>query len=152
MHEKDIQIKEAVARELAWLPSVDSTRIGVSVCEGTVTLSGDVDTYPEKVLAGKAAHRVPGVVGLALEITVRHEWAAANDADIARESAEALLRAIDVPNEVKATVANHVVTLSGEVQWQFQREAAVRTVQYLKGVVMAEDTITVRATAPSSIS
>jgi osmotically-inducible protein OsmY len=146
---KDLQITAAVERELAWLPSVDSTRIAVSVRDGAVTLSGEVDTYPEKVLAGKAAQRVQGVIGLALEITVNHEWAAATDADIARESAEALLRAIDVPRSVKAGVAHHVVTLSGEVQWQFQREAAIRTVQYLKGVVVVQDATTLRATVAS---
>lgn len=145
-HMQDTEIKAAVVRELAWLPSVDSTRIGVTVSGGAVTLSGEVDTYPEKVLAGKAAQRVHGVLGLALELTVHHGWAAANDSDIARESAEALMRTIDVPGSVQVTVANHVVTLSGEVQWQFQREAAIRTVQYLKGVVLVQDTITLRAT------
>ena len=133
-------------RELCWLPSIDSTRLRVDVYGGAVTLSGEVDTYPEKVLAGQAARRVHGVTELALEITVSQHWAAANDSDIARESGEALQRAIDVPSSVRVSVTDHAVTLSGEVQWQFQREAAIRTVKYLKGVVAVHDAMTLRAT------
>lgn len=143
-HSQDTDIRNAVQRELGWLPSVDSTHLGVAVAGGVVTLTGEVDTYPEKVLAGKAAQRVHGVVGLAQEITVHNQWSALNDADIARECGEALHRSIDVPNAVQVSVENHAVTLSGAVQWQFERAAAVRTVQYLKGVTAVQDKITIR--------
>ena len=141
---QDTEIKDAVTRELGWLPSLDSTHVGVSVCGGVVTLSGEVNTYPEKMLAGKAAQRVRGVVGLAQEIAVHTKWSALNDADVARECGQALQRTIDVPDSVKVSVADHAVTLSGEVQWQFQRQAALRTVQYLKGVTAVQDKITLR--------
>lgn len=131
-------------RELGWVPSVDSTRLRVSVADGVVTVSGEVDSYPEKVLTGKAVQRVHGVVGLALGIAVHSQWSGLSDADIARECADALERAVDVPISVTVAVSNHAVTLSGEVQWQFQRAAAVRTVQYLKGVTAIQDQTTLR--------
>lgn len=141
---QDTQIGAAVVRELGWLPSVDSTHIEVSVTGGVVTLSGRVATYLEKVLAGKATQRVHGVVGLAQEIDVHTRWTALTDVDIARECGEALQRAVDVPDSVKVAVTKKAVTLSGEVQWQFQREAAVRTVQCLKGVTEVQNDITLR--------
>jgi osmotically-inducible protein OsmY len=136
---QDSQICEAVVRELDWLPSVDSDNIEVDVTDRVVTLSGKVAAYLEKVLAGKAAQRVDGVIGLVQKINVHTRWTSLTDADIARECGEALERAIDVPDSVKVAVAKRVVTLSGEVQWQFQREAAVRTVQCLKGVTEVEN-------------
>jgi len=79
--------------------------------------------------------RVRGVTAVAEEITVRTTWADANDTDIAREVAEALDRAVDVPPaSVKAVVHNGAITLSGNASWHHQREAATRAVRYLKGV------------------
>ena len=142
----DAELKAAVVEELGGTPSVNSTHIGVAVTDGAVTLSGEVESYPEKSLAEKAAQRVRGVTAIAEEITVRHTWGAA-DTDIAREASEALQRAVDVPDTVKATVHGHVVTLSGVVAWQYQRAGAARAVRYLKGVLDVLDTVTIRPTA-----
>jgi osmotically-inducible protein OsmY len=40
---RDTDLKQTVVEELAWDPSIDSTHIGVSVTDGSVTLSGEVD-------------------------------------------------------------------------------------------------------------
>jgi osmotically-inducible protein OsmY len=128
----DAELKAAVVDELQWTPGVDSTYIGVSVTDGAVTLSGEVESYPEKSLAEKAVQRVRGVTAIAEEITVRDTWGAA-DTDIAREAGEALQRSVDVPDTVRATVHGRVVTLSGVVEWQYQRAAAARAVRHLKG-------------------
>ncbi|MGZ6855275.1 MAG: BON domain-containing protein, partial [Mycobacteriaceae bacterium] len=60
----DDELKDAVVEELRWTPSVNSTHIGVAVTDGAVTLSGEVETYPEKALAEKAAQRVRGVTAI----------------------------------------------------------------------------------------
>lgn len=70
----DSDIKSAVVDELGWTPSVDSTHVGVAVDDGAVTLSGEVGSYPEKLMATKAAQRVHGVTAIAQEITVRTRW------------------------------------------------------------------------------
>ena len=134
LRRSDSEIKSAVVDELEWTPSVDSTHVGVAVDEGAVTLSGEVGSYLEKLMATKATQRVHGVTAIAQEITVRTPWSEINDSDIAREAGEALERAIDVPDSVKAVVHDHVVTLTGTVAWHYQRSAADRAVRYAKGV------------------
>ena len=130
----DTELKTAILAELSWTPSVNSTHIGVSVDQGAVTLSGEVESFPERLLAEQAAMRVYGVTAIAEELTVRSNWGTANDSDIARDAGHALASAVNVPTGVKASVHEHRVTLSGTVHWHFQREAAMQAVCYLKGV------------------
>lgn len=146
-------MQDAVAEELEWAPNVNSTGIGVSVDGGAITLSGEVDSYPERRRAEEAALRVRGVTAVAEKITVRDLWGAVNDSDIAREATEALQRDIDVPHDsVKAVVHNHWITLSGPVHWQFQRKAAERAVRGLKGVTSIQNAITIEpAVSPSGL-
>jgi osmotically-inducible protein OsmY len=134
LQKTDAQLKEAVGHELTWTPSIDGAHIGVAVEGGAVALSGEVDSYPEKLTAEKAVLRVHGVTAVANDITVRTSWGPRHDADVAREAGDALGRAVNVPDEVKAVVKDGHITLSGPVVWQYQREAADRAVRYLKGV------------------
>jgi len=146
-HRSDAQLKDAVVSELQWMPSVNSTHIGVAVDHGVVMLSGEVDSYPERHHAEEAALRIRGVSAVAEDLTVRNTWGTASDGDVAREASEALERAIDVPSDsVKAVVHDHFVTLSGPVAWQYQREAAHRAVRYLRGVAGVHNTITIEPT------
>jgi len=100
-HRTDAELKSAVTDELQWLPSVDSAHIGVSVDGGAVTLTGTVSTYPEVLLAGKAALSVRGVTAIAQELTVRGPFAESTDSDIARDAGEAIQRAVNVPGTVQ---------------------------------------------------
>lgn len=143
----DSDLKSAVIEELRWTPSVNSTHIGVSVNDGAVTLSGQVDSFPEKVLAGKATERVHGVTAIAQEITVSSIWTEVTDTEIAMQAGEAMQRAIDVPATVKVSVHEHVVTLSGTATWNYERAAAERAVHYIKGVRAVINTIAIRPTA-----
>jgi osmotically-inducible protein OsmY len=139
----DTQLKDAIVSEMEWTPSINSEKVGVSVNHGAVTLSGEVDSYPEKFLAEQAALRVRGVHAVAEEITVRSIWTS-SDTDIAREAAEALERAIDVPERgVVVEVHGGAITLSGSTHWNFQRVAAERAVKYLKGVTAVRNTIAI---------
>jgi osmotically-inducible protein OsmY len=143
----DADLKQAVVEELTWTPSVDSTHIGVAVNHGGVILSGEVESYPEKLLAEAAALRVRGVTAIAQQITVRSNSGAANDTDIARDAAHAIEQAVDVPpGLVKVTVHDQIISLTGAVAWQFQCEAAGRAVRYLKGVVGVSNQVTIRPT------
>ena len=144
LHRTDSELKSAVTDELTWAASVDSTHVGVAVNDGAVTLSGEASSFPEKHAATKAALRVRGVTAVADDITVRSSYSV-SDTDLAREASEALERSVDLPaNAVKATVHDHVITLSGQVAWQYQREAAFRTVRYLRGVKNVVSLITIR--------
>ncbi len=148
LHRTDAELKKAIVDELAWTPGMNSTNVGVSVNQGAVTLSGEVNSYPEKLLAEKAASAVRGVTAFAEEITVRGDWKDVNDTDIAREAGEALQRFVVVPtNTVTAAVHNHTVTLSGQVPWNYQRQAAARAVRYLNGVANVVNLVTIKPTA-----
>jgi osmotically-inducible protein OsmY len=88
----DHLLKNAIEKELEWAPDVTADHIGVGVTDGTVTLSGQVTTYPEKKAAVAATLRVRGVTAVADEILVQHHFGHLEDSDIARE-ASTILRA-----------------------------------------------------------
>jgi osmotically-inducible protein OsmY len=150
LHTSDLELADAVRDELEWTPSIGSQGVVVSVLDGKVTLSGYVATYPELLLAAKAAQRVRGVTALVQAIVVRHGPDQVNDLDISAEAAEALQRAVDVPDSIRATADAGSITLSGEAQWQYEREAAARSVRHLKGVGAIHNRITIRPTATAA--
>ncbi len=147
-HRPDTDLKRSIIEELDWTPSVDPTHIGVAVSAGMVTLSGEVGSYPEKIEAEKAAMRVFGVTGIAQEITVRSAFGPGNDTDMARDAAQAIERITDIPaGSVKVEVHDNVVTLSGAVPWNYQRELAARAVRHLKGVTNVINVVQIKPTA-----
>jgi osmotically-inducible protein OsmY len=146
----DEQLQQAIEEELEWLPNLNSAHIGVAVDTGTVTLSGHVDSYPEKLVAARAAFAVRGVKSMAQEITVRSVFAVETDDDIAREAAQSLERAVDIPDTVHVSVTAHQITLSGEVEWMFQKEAAGRSMHHIKGVTHVLNEIKINNNALTS--
>jgi osmotically-inducible protein OsmY len=132
----DSQLKQAVLDELAWEPSVDAAHVGVTAHAGVITLSGHVANYAHKQAAEKAAGRVKGVTAVAeeMEVVLPYEIHR-SDEDIAVAAADRLFWDSIVPKDrVKVTVEKGWVTLSGSVDWHFQREAADQDVQRLMGV------------------
>ena len=142
----DEQIQCDVLAELKWEPRVRPTEIGVMVKDGVVTLTGWVDSYPKRWAAEEAAHRVRGVRAVANDIEVRLPGdAERTDADIAAAAARVLEWHALVPkNQIKTTVSKGWVTLTGEVEWQFQRDEAERVVRNLLGVKGVINQITVK--------
>lgn len=146
----DQDIQADVREELHWTPDVDDDGIGVAVEDGTVALSGEVDTYAEKVCAKRAALRVRGVRALVDDLVVHPRYSRrVSDTDVAKHVGQALEIAADVPDSVKAEVDDHRVTLVGEVTWEHQRRAAERAVQWLRGVSSVHNAIRL-AERPSS--
>jgi osmotically-inducible protein OsmY len=131
----DTQLKKHVEDELRWQPSVDEAAIGVSVHDAIVTLTGHVRSYAEKMAAERAIMRIHGVKALAsvLEVLLaRHER---TDEEIAQTAHSVLLWNAAVPKDaIKAKVTKGWVTLSGAVEWPFQRYTAERTISHLIGV------------------
>jgi osmotically-inducible protein OsmY len=143
--QSDHQVKEAIIEELDWMPSIQADRIGVAINDGAVTLSGQVQTYPERRAAVQAAFRVRGVIAVDDEIKVHNTWAPRADADIAREASELLERTPMAPvGSVKAVVHDHFVTLTGSVVWNYEREAIRRHVAMLPGVWGVSNNITLK--------
>ena len=55
LKDTDIRVRDAVTRQLDWDPEVDASAVGVAAINGTVTLSGFIDTYAGKLAAERAA-------------------------------------------------------------------------------------------------
>jgi osmotically-inducible protein OsmY len=145
----DTQLKQDIIAELSWEPSVNASQIGVEVKDGTVTLAGHVDSYMEKLAAERAAQRVSGVMALAVEMDVRLPGLSKRtDADIARSAHNVLEWTTSLPRDaISVKSENGWITLSGELEWDFQREAAKDAVRGLLGVVGVSDEITLKQPA-----
>jgi osmotically-inducible protein OsmY len=142
---RDQELKHALEAELDWTPAVDATRIGVAVNDGAVSLFGDVSSYPQKDAAVQAALRIRGVLAVADEIVVHSQWGAGarDDIDIAREAAATLNRSVLIPKDaVHARVQDGIVTLTGQVAWQYERDEIHHAVSVLSGVVLVRNDIT----------
>ena len=142
----DSELQREVLDELKWEPSINAAHIGVSVKDGIVTLSGHVKSYWEKYVAERAAKRVYGVRAVANEIDVNLPGSSQRtDEDIATAAVNALKTNFSVPaDKIKVTVSKGWLKLEGEVEWQYQREAAERAVRYLTGVNGVSNLITVK--------
>lgn len=142
----DKQLQRAVLDELEWEPSVNAAHIGVSVNNGIVTLTGHVPSFAEKFGAQRAAKRVFGVSAVADELDVKLPGSSIrHDQDLAAACVAALKANIAVPDEkLHVTVNAGWVQLEGEVEWQYQRVAAEKSVRYLGGVIGVRNDITVK--------
>lgn len=140
----DVELSEAITEELGWLPSAEARSVQVAVAAGVVTLTGRVATLPEKRAAVEAAFRVRGVNAVCDEIAVHHDGPCTRDAEITRAVIDVLTHTVPAPNVVKADVCEHVVVLTGAVDWTFQRDTVVRSVESVLGVVAVVDEIDVR--------
>lgn len=140
--EKDVRVRDAVLQQLEWDPAVDASGTGVTAHGGAVTLTGSINTYAGKLAAERAAKRVYGVRAVAndLEVTL---GAGRTDADIAADAATMLKLHNEIPDSVQAAVHYGHVTLTGTVDWHYQRVQAEKAVRYIHGVRQVADRITV---------
>jgi osmotically-inducible protein OsmY len=147
----DEDIQKDVLEELKWDARVKPNEIGVMVKDGIVTLTGWVDSFAKKWAAEEAALRVRGVHAVANDIEVRLlPGDQRTDADVAQAVARALEWDVFVPaDKVKITVSKGWVTLDGEVEWQYQREAAERAARNVTGVRGVTNLIRVSPKNPS---
>lgn len=139
-------LRQAIIDELDWDPSINSANIGVTANSGVVTLTGHVPTYTQKLAAEKATQRVKGVKGIAQEIEVRYAGAARTDEDIASQAVTTLNWDVVLPRDaIKVRVSKGWVTLTGEVEWDYQRRSAEADVRNLHGVVGILNNIAIKA-------
>ncbi|CAJ93116.1 BON domain-containing protein [Cupriavidus necator] len=148
----DHQIQKDVTEELDWDPAIDAASIGVEVHEGIVTLDGHLSSYAEKLAAERAAERISGVRAVVVKLDV-HPPGAFLDEAIAEAARGALQWHVHVPSDViKVRVERGWVTLSGNVDWGYQKKLAERTVSQLRGVIGVVNNIRMNEkTAPPDV-
>jgi osmotically-inducible protein OsmY len=142
----DKQLQSDVIAELNWEPSINATKIGVEVNEGVVTLAGHVDSYSDKWNAEAAAQRVAGVKSLTVEMDVNLIGLSEHtDTDIAHSASNILQWTSFLQDDaVKIMVEKGWITLTGEVDWNYQRVAAATALRYLSGVTGLTNKINVK--------
>lgn len=149
----DSELRDTVQKELGWEPSIVAAHIGVAAKSGVVTLTGHVETFAQKRAAETAARRVKGVKAVAEELEVRLPFSIKrDDGDIAEAVLNRFSWDSSVPaNAVKATVERGRVTLTGQVEWQYQKEAAEDHVRPLTGVTGVSNELTVKPRVNTAI-
>lgn len=143
----NVELQKKVLDALDWEPSLDATHIGVAVNDGVVTLTGQVRSFPDRWMAERVVKQISGVKGLANDIEVRLAGDfRRNDSDLAAAAVKALEWDVQVPHQqIKLRVSDGWITLEGQVEWQFQREAAERSMRHLLGVRGVNNEITLTA-------
>lgn len=133
---EDLLLQQRVIDELEFEPRVDAAHVGVSVRSGVVTLSGHVDSFAEKFAAERTARRVKGVKAVAQEIEVRlPSDRKTADEEIAARAVKIMSWDTVIPRDrIQVKVEHGIVTLTGEVEWDFQRAEAERDMHKLGGV------------------
>lgn len=151
MQKGDNQIQKDVASEILWDPRVSSSQVSVSAKDGIITLRGSVPHYFEKSAAEDAAQRVAGVRAVAdeLEVKVMGEFEK-SDEEIAEAALSAMKWSYTIPKGLKVNVDKGLVTLTGVVDWDFERIDAKQAVSCLMGVRGVLNLITIRTTENST--
>jgi osmotically-inducible protein OsmY len=151
---EELKLQQRVIDELEFDPAVNAAHLGVSVRGSVVTLTGHVETFSEKFAAERAARRVKGVSAVAQEIEVHlAEDKKTGDDEIAARAVKILDWDVAIPHgAIQIKVEHGIVTLSGTLDWAFQRAEAEYDVRKLGGVKGVVNRITIRPTAdPGSV-
>ena len=145
----DEELRSSVIDALQANLMVDASEISVAVDQNIATLTGNVGGYYQKDAAEKTVRRVPGIRGVAEKLEVvlpgtHHR----DDTEIAQAAANAILWNAVVPGDVKVTVENGWLTLTGATQWAHQKMAAQNAVRMITGVKSVSNLIEVRQSTP----
>ena len=148
----DQSLKQSVLDELALDPSVTEAHIGVTARGGVVTLTGHVGSYAEKCAAEHVVGRISGVKAIAEELEVHYLYDVGHgDEDIAKQALNVLAWDLSVPKDkVKVKVEKGWITLSGDVNWYYQKHAADMDVRKLLGVMGLSNQITIKPSVQAS--
>jgi osmotically-inducible protein OsmY len=106
-----------------------------------------VSSYGEKLAAERAARRVKGVKAIAEEIEIRlpSDKKVADD-EIAGRAVDILKWRVGFPaNRISVKVEKGIVTLTGDVDWRYQKSEAEAVVHNLAGVAGVANLIRVNS-------
>jgi osmotically-inducible protein OsmY len=141
------ELQKDVQNAIKWEPLLNAAEIGVTVKDGVVTLTGTVNNYAKKREAENAAKSVAGVKVVAEDIQISFgSLSKKSDTEIAHEVLNAWKWNWEVPEEkIKVKVENGWVTLEGQLEWNYQKEAACKSVEHLMGVTGVANNITIKS-------
>jgi osmotically-inducible protein OsmY len=148
------ELQKDVQDAIKWEPLLNAAEIGVTAKDGVITLTGLVDSFIKKTEAEDAAKNVAGVKAVVekIEIKISHTWGKKEDNELATEVFNAFKWNLRVPNDkIKVKVEKGWVTLEGELNWNYEREAAIDAVKNLVGVQGVSDNINIKSATHNAI-
>ncbi|HTJ59024.1 MAG TPA: BON domain-containing protein [Devosiaceae bacterium] len=142
----DHKLQKAVIEALDYDPDIDCGHIGVTVRDQIVTLTGHVSSNAEKRAAEIVAGRVDGVRAVIDDVLVELPGRSRTaDEVIAENCYERLAEERSVPYErVHVSVCDGIVTVHGDVDNDYQREAAKAAIADLDGVRSLIDELAIK--------
>ena len=148
----DHHLQRAVLDQLDCDPSINSAHIGVAVRDGVVTLSGHVPSFAEKRAAETTAGKVSGVRAIVDQIGVELPGRCQTTDEVVAERAHARLASnASVPfDRIHISVEGGVVTLRGDVAWNYQRQAAAEDLDRLDCVRGIKNEIAIKPSVASA--
>ena len=139
----DTEIKDAVVDAFIYDPRVFSFNPDVSVLNGVVTLTGEVNNLKAKKAAEQNAKNVVGVFRVKNYLKVRPVFIPA-DSDLEADIESAMLKNPVVEKwEIDVTANNGVVYLNGSVDSYFEKTIAEDLASKTKGVLAVENNLSV---------
>jgi osmotically-inducible protein OsmY len=137
----DDQIAKRAFDIIAWNCWIPENKVKVTIQNGHVTLSGDVDWHYRRDNAEDAVRKLSGIKGVTNTIQIKPSAKATN---VKQRIENALKRSAEVEADaVTVSVFDGRVTLSGKVKTFFERGLVERTAWMAPGVVAVNDQITV---------
>src|ERR1700693_1327954 len=149
----DTQLRQDIIDEIEFDPSFNGEHIGVVVEKNVVTLTGHVNSFAEKLAAIAAVRRIKGVHAIAENIEVRYPYQNKTaDDQIAKRAIDIISWDVHIPSGAVDVLVqdNGWVTLSGQVDWYYQRRAAEDDVRKLSGGRGVTNKITVKPCVDSA--
>ena len=146
-------LQQDVEDAIEWEPLLSAAEIGVIAKNGMITLTGTVGTYAEKLEAEDAAKKVGGVKAVVEEIKVNpYKSGKKNDSEIATEVLNALKWSCEIPNDkIQVKVEDGWVTLEGELNWNYQKEAATKVATNLIDVKWVANNIILKSETSAKV-
>jgi len=141
------ELQKDVQDAIKWERLLNAAEVGVTVKDGVVTLTGTVDTFAKKEEAEKATKKVVGVKAVIEEIQVKSfNESKKSDVEIATDVLKALNASWQIPKDkIQVKVENGWVTLFGELDWHFQKEAAKALLSNVSGIKWVTNSILIKS-------
>ncbi|MBB1193942.1 ornithine aminotransferase [Flavobacterium sp. SOK18b] len=146
-------LRQNVIQALKWdLFSVDCIIIVISN-NGVITLKGNVDTYKKKTQAERISSAISGVQSVINKIDVTiNRLEQKKDIAITNEILNIFRWNWNTLNDtIKVKVLEGWVTLSGELEWNYQKEAARQAIVSLIGVKGVSNKINIKSQVDTKI-
>jgi len=147
------ELQTDVQNAIKWEPLLNAAEIGVTAKDGVVSLTGVVDSYAKKMEAENAVKKVIGVKAVVENIEVKFPNSnSKTNIEIANEVLTSLKSNWLIPKDkVSVKVEDGWVTLDGELPWNYQKEAAKSSVNYLMGVKGVTNKINIKSESHDEI-